>query len=260
MSRAAQPTAIGPPGGSQPRQLGVWATCLNSKIMADLNDTFVVVPAFNEGRVIHGVIAGLCSVFQNVVVVNDGSSDDTAAALRSVPAVVINHAINLGQGAALQTGITYALSRGADYIVTFDADGQHRVEDALAAVGEIKSKQCDVVCGSRFLSEAAVNMPPRRRAVLKAAVCISNMTMRTHLTDAHNGLRVLNRQAAGCLDISQSGMAHASEIISQLTQNGMVIREIPIQVHYTDYSLSKGQSSSNAINIALDLIIGKFLK
>jgi polyprenyl-phospho-N-acetylgalactosaminyl synthase len=228
--------------------------------MPDLNDTFVVVPAYNEGAVIRNVIEALCGVFPNIVVVNDGSSDDTAAVLRSLPIILLNHAVNLGQGAALQTGITYALSRGADYIVTFDADGQHRVDDGLAALQEIKARPCDAVCGSRFLGQAAVNMPPLRRVMLKVAVWISNMTMGTHLTDAHNGLRVLNRKAAASLDISQGGMAHATEIISQLAHHGMVIREIAIEVRYTDYSLSKGQSSANALNVALDLIIGKFLK
>jgi glycosyltransferase involved in cell wall biosynthesis len=224
-----------------------------------LRETFVVVPAYNEARVIGDVVRGLLASFPNVVVVNDGSSDATAAVVKALPATVVTHLINLGQGAALQTGITHALERGASYVVTFDADGQHRVEDAVAAVRVLSEGGCDVVCGSRFLGTSS-NIPPVRKVVLKAAVALANATTGARMTDAHNGLRALSRKAASCLDLSQSGMAHASEIISQLRAHKMVIREVPVQIHYTEYSLAKGQSSLNSINILFDLLIGRFLK
>jgi len=225
-----------------------------------LRRAFVVVPAYNEARVIGGVVEALLSAFPNVLVVNDGSSDDTGPVLRRLPAMVVTHHINLGQGAALQTGITFALERGAEAIVTFDADGQHRVEDAVAAVRALAAGDFDVVCGSRFLGGSSSNVPPIRRLLLKAAVGFSNLTSRTRMTDAHNGLRALSRKAAGCLDLSQSGMAHASEIIGQLRAHAMSIREIPVQIYYTEYSMAKGQSSLNALNILFDLFIGRFLK
>jgi len=224
-----------------------------------LRETFVVVPAYNESRVIGDVVQGLAASFPHVVVVNDGSSDDTAAVLKGLPVTVVTHHINLGQGAALQTGITHALERGATYIVTFDADGQHRVEDAVSAVRLLREGSCDVVCGSRFLGTGS-NVPRVRKMVLKTAVALANLTTGTRMTDAHNGLRALSRRAASCLDLWQSGMAHASEIISQLRAHKMVIREVPVQIHYTEYSLAKGQSSLNSINILLDLVIGRFLK
>lgn len=224
-----------------------------------LRDTFVVIPAYNEARVIHDVITGLASDFPNIIVVNDGSSDDTAAILRDLAVTVVSHHINLGQGASLQTGITFALERGANYIVTFDADGQHRPEDALSALRLLSQGECDVVCGSRFLG-ATSNIPRMRKIILKAAVGMANLTSGTRMTDAHNGLRALSRKAASCLDFTQSGMAHASEVITQLRQHGMQIREVPIQVRYTEYSLAKGQSSFNSISILIDLVIGKFLK
>ena len=224
-----------------------------------LAETFVVVPAYNEGRVIGDVITGLASVFPNIVVVNDGSSDETAEVLRGLPVVVVKHQINLGQGASLQTGITFALERGANYIVTFDADGQHRAEDALSALRLLGEGQCDVVCGSRFLGTTS-NVPRMRKIILKTAVGLANLTAGTKMTDAHNGLRALSRQAAACLSISQSGMAHASEIMSQLRLHKLRIREVPVQIHYTEYSLAKGQSSLNSINILIDLVIGRFLK
>ena len=224
-----------------------------------LRETFVVVPAYNEARVIGEVVRGLLAAFPNVVVVNDGSSDDTAAVLKETPATIVTHLINLGQGAALQTGITHALERGASYIVTFDADGQHRLEDALQAVRVLSEGGGDAVCGSRFLGTAS-NVPRIRKFILKAAVGLANLTSGAHMTDAHNGLRALSRKAAASLDLTQSGMAHASEIISQLRTHGMQIREVPVQIHYTEYSLAKGQSSLNAINILVDLFIGRFLK
>ena len=224
-----------------------------------LGETFVVVPAYNEARVIHAVVEGLVSVFPNVVVVNDGSSDDSAALLKTLPVTVVAHCINLGQGASLQTGITFALERGANYILTFDADGQHRPEDALAALQVLSKGDCEVVCGSRFLGTES-NVPRMRKVLLKAAVALGNLTTASRMTDAHNGLRALSRKAALSLDISQSGMAHASEIISQLRQQKMTIREVPVQIRYTDYSRAKGQSSLNSINILVDLLIGRLLR
>ena len=224
-----------------------------------LAETFVVVPAYNEGRVIGDVITGLASAFPNIVVVNEGSSDETAEILRGLPAVVVKHQINLGQGASLQTGITFALERGANYIVTFDADGQHRAEDALSALRLLAEGQCDVVCGSRFLGTTS-NVPRMRKIILKTVVGLANLTAGTKMTDAHNGLRALSRRAASCLDLHQSGMAHASEIMSQLRNHKMNIREVPVQINYTQYSLAKGQSSLNSINILVDLVIGRFMK
>jgi polyprenyl-phospho-N-acetylgalactosaminyl synthase len=224
-----------------------------------LRGAFLVVPAFNEGLVIHNVISGLLATFPNVIVVNDGSSDDTAAVLRTLPVTAVTHPVNLGQGAALQTGITLALERGADYVLTFDSDGQHRPEDALAALQRLAQGDCDVVCGSRFLGKKS-NVPGFRKLLLKSAVAWVNVTSKSRMTDAHNGLRALNRKAASCLDIYQSGMAHASEIVGQLREHGMVIREVPVQIAYTEYSMAKGQSSLNSINIVVDLLVGRFMK
>jgi glycosyltransferase involved in cell wall biosynthesis len=224
-----------------------------------LRETFVVVPAYNEASVIGEVVRDLLTAFPNVVIVNDGSSDDTAAVLKDTPATVVTHLINLGQGAALQTGIAHALERGASYVVTFDADGQHRVKDAVTAVRVLSEGDCEVVCGSRFLGTSS-NIPSTRKVVLRAAVAWANLTTGTKMTDAHNGLRALSRKAASSLDLSQSGMAHASEIISQLREHRMGIREVPVQIHYTEYSLAKGQSLLNSISIIVDLVIGRFLK
>jgi glycosyltransferase involved in cell wall biosynthesis len=220
---------------------------------------FVVVRAYNEAPVIRDVVASLCNHFDHIVVVDDGSTDSTAACLHGLKVTLISHAVNLGGGAALQTGIAYALSKGADWILTFDADGQHAIDDALALLKSLQSGNCDVVFGSRFLG-SAVNMPKTRALLLIAARWFSNLTSGIRLTDTHNGLRGFNRKAASLLTIQQNDMAYASEILHQLKQGNMTIREIPVTIKYTEYSRRKGQASSNAITILIDLITGRLIR
>ena len=143
--------------------------------------------------------------------------------------------------------------------MTFDADGQHRVEDALAILDALMSTECDVVFGSRFLGRAE-NIPFHRKVILKAAIWLSNLTSSTKLTDSHNGLRGFNRRAASVLEITQNGMAYASETLTQLKNAYMRIREIPVTIDYSEYSLGKGQSSLNAVNIVIDLILGRLMR
>ena len=168
---------------------------------------------------------------------------------------MLRHPINLGQGAALQTGIRYALSAGAEYVVTFDADGQHRVED-IASLLDIRSRtNAEVVLGSRFLGHAE-NIPPRRRMVLKAAVVFTRLTSGVKLTDTHNGLRLLTRSAAQQIRITQNRMAHASQIVEQIHKLGLTVAEAPVSIVYTEYSLRKGQKLGNAFNVLSELLVG----
>lgn len=227
--------------------------------MTSANSLWVVIPAYNEGSVVGEVVSDVRALYRNVVVVDDCSRDDTGAAARSAGAIVLRHPINLGQGAALQTGIRYALGRGADYIVTFDADGQHRVEDiGLLLDTQVRSK-ADVVVGSRFLGRVE-NIPPIRRMVLKLAVLFTRVTSGVKLTDAHNGLRLLTRRAAERIRITQNRMAHASEITDQIHRLGLSVAEAPVTIIYTEYSLRKGQRLSNAFNILAELIVGRLNK
>ena len=222
-------------------------------------DTFVVIAAYNEAAVIRSVVEGVLTCFSQVIVVDDGSRDGTTAALEGLPIHRLRHPINLGQGAALQTGLRYALDQGAAFIITFDGDGQHRPQDALGLLERLRQAQCDVVLGSRFLG-GATNMPRTRRWLLQAAVLLGRLSCATPLSDAHNGLRGLNQRAARSLHITQHGMAHASQIISQLSRAGLHICEAPVTIDYTSYSLAKGQSSLNAINILVDLLVGRFTR
>jgi glycosyltransferase involved in cell wall biosynthesis len=220
---------------------------------------WVVIPAFNEGRVVRTVVASVRSLYSNVVVVDDCSDDDTGDAALAAGATVVRHPVNLGQGAALQTGIRYALRRGAEYIVTFDADGQHRVEDIAVLLDVQARRKVDVVVGSRFLGKVE-NIPPLRGLLLKAAVVFMRITSREKLTDAHNGFRLFTRTAARKLRITQNRMAHASEIINQLRGLGLSVAEAPVTILYTEYSLRKGQKLGNAFNILTELLVARLNK
>lgn len=221
---------------------------------ASAASAWVVIPLFNEATVIATVIRDLLPVFPNVVCIDDGSRDGSGEIARSAGAHVITHPINLGQGAALQTGFEYALERGADYVVTFDADGQHRVIDAAAMLERARDENLAIVFGSRFLDDRT-NPGILKKIVLKTAVAVTNVTTRTKLTDAHNGLRVIRSDALRMFKLRQDRMAHGTEIVVKLGKTGLPYAEHPVEVIYTDYSKAKGQSLLNSVNILVDLII-----
>ncbi len=220
---------------------------------------WVVIPAFNEAQVIADVVAGVRARYSNVIVVDDCSRDETGTNALRAGAVVLRHPLNLGQGAALETGIRYALSRGAEYIVTFDADGQHRVADIAVLLDRQHETGTDVVVGSRFLG-AAHGMPPLRRIVLKLAVAFMRLTSGVPMSDAHNGFRLFTRRAAERIRIRQNRMAHASEIIEQIGSLGLSISEAPVTIVYTEYSLRKGQRLGNAVNIIWEMLLARLHK
>jgi glycosyltransferase involved in cell wall biosynthesis len=213
---------------------------------------WVLVPAHNEARVIAGVVAELKRQAHRIVVIDDGSSDSTAEVAAECGAIVLRHPINLGQGAALQTGIEFALARGAELIVTFDADGQHRTADIGRLLDALNIHRADFALGSRFLG-AAVNMPAPRRMLLRAATLFTRLTTGLALTDAHNGLRAMTRRGALSIRLRQNRMAHASEIIGQIAASGLKFVEVPVTIEYSRYSLAKGQKSGDLIIILLDL-------
>ncbi len=218
------------------------------------DDTWLVVPLYNEAPVIADVVSGARERFTHVVCVDDGSSDGSARVAAAAGAMVVQHPINLGQGAALQTGMEYAISQpGTRYLVTFDADGQHQVADAEAMVEVLRRGEVDVVFGSRFL-DRTTRPPAIKRLLLRAAVAWSNASTHVRLTDTHNGLRAFTAAAAQQLDIRQNRMAHASEIIEQVGRAGLRYTEHPVHVLYTDYSRAKGQSLLNSVNILAELI------
>jgi glycosyltransferase involved in cell wall biosynthesis len=224
------------------------------------NNVWLVIAAYNEGPVIYEVIDRTIKTFPNIVVVDDGSIDETSQSAINAGAWVVPHPINLGQGAALQTGIDFAILKGAQIVVTFDADGQHRVDDAISLISHLVKNNLDIVCGSRFLGLESETMPRLRRLMLKLAALFTRITTGIPVTDAHNGLRALSYKAAVSIRITQNRMAHASEIVSQIQANSLLYDEIPVKILYSSYSLAKGQKMSNSINILFDLFIGRVSK
>jgi len=223
-----------------------------------LDRTFIIVPAYNEGPALGDVLSELRKRFSNVVVVNDGSTDETASVAKLGATYTLTHVINRGQGAAIQTGLEFALLKGADYVVTFDADGQHDVDDIPRLLRPIVAGRCEIALGSRFLGEAP-NLPWSRRVLLIAAVWFTRIVNGVKLTDAHNGLRAFSRAAAERIKIRQDRMAHASEIIDLIKSTGMRFEEVPVRVRYTEYSLAKGQSPRGAFRIAFHYLIGRLV-
>lgn len=216
---------------------------------------WIVIPLYNEATVVGGVIESLRASFVNVVCVDDGSSDGSAQVAEGAGALLVQHPVNLGQGAALQTGIAFALSHETcEYIVTFDADGQHRIEDAASMLEMARRDDVAIVFGSRFLDDRT-NPGWIKRIILKTAVWVSNLTSSMRLTDAHNGLRVIRRDAAEGIELKQDRMAHATEIVLELGRTGLPWKEHPVELLYTDYSKAKGQSVLNAVNILVDLVV-----
>lgn len=224
-----------------------------------MSSVWVVVPAYNESAVLGPVVQSLVERGHRVVVVDDGSTDASAAAARAAGGHVLRHGLNRGQGAALQTGIAYALARGAEQIVTFDSDGQHAAEDVDTLLAPLLAGRADVVLGSRFIG---VNdgIPPVRKIVLAAAVVFTRLASGARVTDTHNGLRAFTRAAAAKLDIRLDRMAHASEILDQIAGHGLRFEEVPVHVRYTEYSRRKGQSSLAALRILADYVLGRWMR
>ncbi|THJ66084.1 glycosyltransferase family 2 protein [Arthrobacter echini] len=209
---------------------------------------------FNEAPVIGSVVEELLLTFRHVVCIDDGSTDASASVARAAGATVVQHPVNLGQGAALQTGFEYVLQDPeTSSVVTFDADGQHRVADAVAMVRRIESGEADVVLGSRFL-DGRTKLGVMKNLVLRMAAAQIRWSTGMNLTDAHNGLRAFDRQVTSNLHLTQNRMAHASELIHVLSVLKPRWTEHPVEIVYTDYSKSKGQPLLNSVNILADLL------
>lgn len=219
---------------------------------------FIVMAAYNEANVIRPVVNSLLAIYPNVVVVDDASTDATAEILNQTHVNLLRHSVNRGQGAALQTGIEFALSQGADIVVTFDADGQHDLLDIPGMLAPIIAGECDVTLGSRFLGRTE-GMPLARRLVLKAGILFTRFFSRIRVTDIHNGFRALSAPAAAHIHLRMDRMAHASEILDQIRQSGLSYREVPVTIRYTTYSMAKGQSSWNAVKIGFELLLRRRL-
>jgi polyprenyl-phospho-N-acetylgalactosaminyl synthase len=224
-------------------------------LTSDLSKVWVVVAAFNEGEVIADTVLALQRVIQNIVIVDDHSTDQTRAIALQLPIHLVSHPVNLGQGAALQTGIDYAISKGAQYVATFDADGQHDANELPLLMSSLIASQASIALGSRFLGKA-INLPKSRRLMLKAAVVYTRLTCGLKVSDAHNGFRLMTREFCESFRFTQNRMAHASEILSFIAAHRTKYVEVPVTIAYTAYSIKKGQRNVNALRVIAELIGG----
>lgn len=217
-------------------------------------ETYIIIPAFNESSSISRVLTELFPLGYRIILVDDGSTDGTSNVVVDFPILRIRHKINLGQGAALETGMEAARRLGADFVVHFDADGQHDVSDIENLLSPLRKGDKDIILGSRFLEKRASGMPASKKILLKSARWINYLFTGLLLTDAHNGLRALNKKALYAIKLNQSGMAHASEILRIVRKKSLRYAEIPVHVRYSEYSKQKGQGFSNAVNIIFHLL------
>lgn len=212
---------------------------------------------YNDEKMILNVIKDLNKEgYNNIVIVDDGSKDNGYNVVKEKSnAIVTKHIVNRGQGAALQTGMEIAIDRGAKYIVHFDSDGQHDVKDLDNMINTLIKGNYDIVLGSRFLQQN--DIPLKKRIILRLGIIFTFILSQIWLTDVHNGLRAMTAETAKKLDLQHDRMEHASEILDKVKSLNLKYKEVPVTIHYTDYSQAKGQSISNSINIAMKLISSK---
>lgn len=214
-----------------------------------------IVPAYNESENIQAVVQGLLPLVTEVVVVDDGSTDNTMIQAKAVGATVLRHELNRGQGAALETGHEYARQKNAMIIIHFDADGQFSPADVQKGIVQLQNSGVDIVLGSRFLGMES-NIPfLKKKLILPIARVIERLAGGAPLTDAHNGFRIFNNKALQVLRLTQARMAHATEIPLLITKHKLQYVEIPVVVTYKRF----GQNVGGGFKIIRDLIMNKIV-
>jgi glycosyltransferase involved in cell wall biosynthesis len=220
----------------------------------------IVIPAYNEEQTVADVVSSAVKVADRVVVVDDGSRDRTSVLARQAGALVVRHAINRGLGAALGTGIEAANRLNADAVVTMDADGQHRTEDAARIFERLGQGDVDFVLGSRMKKgDESGNMPIYRVLFNFVGNLLTYMLFGVWVTDSQSGLRGLSQKAVRTIELRTNGMEVSSEFIKEIKDRHWRFAEIPIKAIYTDYSLSKGQSLFVGVKTAFKLIYRRFI-
>jgi len=215
-----------------------------------------IIPAYNEEKNIAAAIANVRPFVNEIIVIDDGSSDQSFALAKAAGAITLQHLINRGQGAALRTGTEYALNNGADIIIHFDADNQFQASEIPDLLQPIINKEAEAVLGSRFLEKKSQLPWGKKYLIMPLARLVNRLFFGIKLSDPQSGFRVLSRQTAEKIKIENDGMAHCSEILYQLFKNHSKIVEVPITVTYYHY----GQKFSGGLKIIGDLIIQKIIK
>ena len=217
-------------------------------------DIYVIVPAFNEQNVIKDIINNLLKNFSNVIVINDGSNDKTLEIINDLDIKILSHEINLGVGAAAQTGFDYVSDiPDAKAVITFDADGQHLVDDAVAMAKEILICDEGIIFGTRFPKHSK-NIPKVKRIVLKLIAKITDLVTGVTLSDAHNGLKAYKVSTIKELELQFSSYSYESELITQVAKKKIDYKEMSTDIKYTSYSIKKGQKLLNGLLIIEDLL------
>ena len=215
---------------------------------------YIVIPAYNEASRLPGVLKRVSHLgYEHIVVVDDGSSDDTSAVAADHHVNVVRHPINLGVGAATQTGINYALAKGAKYIVTLDGDHQHLPEDIEHLLDAIKRSDSDVVIGSRFL-KLDNKIPVSRVFYNKIANVITFVITGVRVTDSQSGMKAISRNYAQANELNCNGFEFCVEMLRNAGRSNYKVTEIPISVKYTHDTMQKGQSLFNGIKMLGRLI------
>ena len=191
------------------------------------------LPAYNEEKNIASVITKLKKITDSIIVCDDGSSDMTSEISKNLGAVVISHKKNMGYGAALRTIFQKSVELDSDILVTFDADGQHRIEDINKILQPLENNEADVVIGSRFLDNES-KIPNYRKIGIKVITKVTNASLKKKLTDSQSGFRAYNKQALAQISPSEMGMGISTEILIKASSKGLRIAEIPITVLYHD--------------------------
>ncbi len=220
----------------------------------------IIIPAYNEEKHIRDIIIS-CNIlgYNTIIVIDDGSIDNTAQIAQEAGAIVLPHIINRGPGAATQTGLAAAKMLGADIAITLDADGQHHAKDIRALVNALILQEKDIIIGSRFLN-LDNHIPLLRRIFNKIANIIIFFLTGIYLTDTQSGFKAFSKNALEKLHITANGYEFSSEIIRQAKAYQLQLIEIPISVFYTSYSLSKGQNLATGINTIFKMMIRLLMK
>lgn len=227
-------------------------------MVSSINRVCLIIPAYNEALVVGRVVYGLEKVFRNtnyeyqIVVVDDGSKDDTASVANKAGAKIIRHILNVGSGGATSTGLSYANLNNFDIAVTLDADGQHSPDDVLKGVEILEKSDIDLLIGSRLINKKG--MSKIKVIGNKGLSFITYMLFGVNVTDSQSGLRVFSQKSLDKLEWQTSGYEFCSEMLWRAKQLNLLISEYPIKAIYTDYSKAKGQNNWNAVNIIRSLL------
>lgn len=228
--------------------------------MIDNKSIFVIIPCYNEASVVRKTVTEVLEKGYSVVVVDDCSKDGSKKQLSGLPIYYLRHRVNMGQGAALQTGIDFARRKGAKYFVTFDADGQHDSNDIPGMIEFLEKEKVDVVFGSRFLPGSKTNVSRSRSFALNFGRYINFLVSGIMLSDSFNGFRIFSQTAAEKIKLTENRMAHPVEFLMLTAANKLKYSEYAVAIHYSEYSKGKGLKNKDGIKILFEIILYKIFR